>query len=102
MEDHYAIKNRLEDLNDGGDSATTTTSFFGVFDGHRGDRCAKFLAAELPAQIAASPYFANDVRTRKTTKHAHDLFRFLSARPRGKNARVKHRSPVGGGHADMS
>lgn len=63
MEDHYAIKNRLEDLYDGGEVLESSTSFFGVFDGHRGDKCARFLAAELPAQIAASPHFINDVRT---------------------------------------
>ncbi|CAN0148750.1 unnamed protein product, partial [Heterosigma akashiwo] len=50
QEDICACVPRLEDLVSG--DYSTTTSFFGVFDGHSGDRCAKAIAASLPTLIA--------------------------------------------------
>ena len=37
------------------------TTFYGVFDGHRGDACAKYLVSTLAGAIRESPAFSTDV-----------------------------------------
>ena len=42
-------------------------SFYGVFDGHRGEACARMLAENLAGEIAASASFEADVSILGTT-----------------------------------
>lgn len=75
QEDEYAIRPFLINKSSM-NSKPLETHFFGMYDGHAGGRCSKYIATTLPDILAEDPaYFNNIVTSIKRSYHTtNDMF----------------------------
>ena len=61
MEDRHTVVEDLLELRDGKNDSNTKWGFYGVFDGHGGDVCSTYVAANLHKNIIAEESFPEDI-----------------------------------------
>jgi serine/threonine protein phosphatase PrpC len=75
QEDEYAIRPFLANKTSMNNKALET-HFFGLYDGHAGGRCSKYISSSLPDIFADDPAFTNNIITsiKRAYHTANDLF----------------------------